>query len=130
MLLSYNFPSKKIRSDTENFTPNLNKRAATTNTMNNDNSSLFLSSDPEDLDHVSDDVNISVKSNELKVIDSRPKTNKNDIGNYLSNKLSIDDNLKYSLLTLLDQKSFGPSIEILSILPIIFFDTREVCPLF
>ncbi len=128
--MSYNFPSKKIRSDTENFTPNLNKPAATTNTMNNDDSSLFLSSDPEDLDHVGDDVNISVGSNELKVIDSRPDTNKNDIGNYLSNKLSIDDNLKYPLLTLLDQKSFGPSIKILPILPIIFFDTREVCPLF
>jgi hypothetical protein len=88
---------EKIRSDTENFTPNLNKPAATTNTMNNDDSSLFLSSDPEDLDHVGDDVNISVGSNELKVIDSRPDTNKNDIGNYLSNKLSIDDNLKYPL---------------------------------
>ncbi len=100
--------------------------------MNNDDSSLFLSSDPEDLDHVGDGVNISVEidSNELKVIDSRPDTNKNDIGNYLSNKLSIDDNLKYPLLTLLDQKIFGPSIKILPILPIIFFDTREVCPLF
>ncbi len=40
--------------------------------MSNDDSSLFLSSDPEDLDHVGDDVNISVGSNELKVIDSRP----------------------------------------------------------
>jgi len=128
--LSYNFPSKKIRSDTENFTPNLKKPAATTNTMNNDDSSLFLSSDPEDLDHMGEDVNISVGSNELKVIDSRPDTNKNDIGNYLSNKLSIDDNLKYPLLTFLDQKRFGPSIKLLPILPIIFFDTREVCPLF
>jgi hypothetical protein len=99
-------------------------------TPNNDDSSLFLSSHPEDLDHVGDDVNISVGSNELKVIDSRPDTNKNDIGNYLSNKLSIDDNLKYLLLTLLEQKSFGPSIKILPILPIVFFDTREVCPLF
>jgi hypothetical protein len=128
--LSYNFPSKKIRSDTENFTLNLNKPAATKNTMNNDDFSLFSSSDPEDLDHVGDDVNISVGSNELKVIDSPPETNKNDIGNYLSNNLSIDDNLKYLLFTLLDQKSFGPSIKILPILPIIFFDTREVCPLF
>jgi hypothetical protein len=49
---------------------------------------LFLSSDPEDLDQVGDDVNISVESNELKMIDSRPETNKNDIGNYLSNKLT------------------------------------------
>jgi hypothetical protein len=108
-------------SYTENFTPNLNKPAATTNTMNNDDSSLFLSSDTEDIDHVGDDVNISVRSNELKVIDSRPHTNKNDIGNYLSNKLSIDDNLKYPLLTLLDQKRFGPSIKLLPILPIVFF---------
>ncbi len=51
-----------------------------------------------------DDVKISVESNELKVIDSRPETNKNDIGNYLWNKLSMDDNLKYSLLTLLEKK--------------------------
>jgi len=65
-----------------------------------------------------------------KVIDSRPETNKNDIGNYLSNKLSMDDNLKYSLLTLLEQKSFGPSIKILPICPSFFFDIREVCPLF
>ncbi len=106
--LSYNFPSKRIRSDTEDFIPNSNKPAATTNTMNNDDSSLFLSSDPEDLDNVSDDVNISVGSNELKVIDSRPLTNKNDIGNYLSNKLSIDDNLKYPLLTLPGPKKFWP----------------------
>ncbi len=79
--------------------------------MNNDDSS----------DHVGDDVNINVGSNELKVIDSRPDADKNDIGNYLSNKLSIDDNFKYPLVTLLDQKKFWP---------IIFFDTREVCPLF
>ncbi len=51
--------------------------------MNNDDSSLFLSSDPEDLDHMGDNVNISFGSNELKVIDSRLDINKNDIGNYL-----------------------------------------------
>ncbi len=95
--MSYNFSSKKIRSDTENLTPNSNTSAATTNTMNNDDSSLFLSSDSEDLDQVGDDVKIGVEINELKVIDSRSETNKNDIGNYLSNKLSMDDNLKYSL---------------------------------
>jgi len=70
--LSYNFPSKKIRSDTENFTPNLNKPAPTTNTMNNDDCNLFISSDSEDLDHMGDDVNISVGINELKVIDLEP----------------------------------------------------------
>jgi len=119
-----------MRSDAENFTPNSNTPAATTNIMNNDDSSLFLSSDPVDLDQVGDDVNISVEISALKVIDSQPDTNENDISNYLSNKLSIDDNLKYSRLTLLDQKRFDPSIKILPILPIIFFDTREVCPLF
>jgi hypothetical protein len=59
-LLGYNFSSKKIRSDTANLIPNSNTPAATTNTMNNYDSSLFLSSDPEDLDQVGDDVNISV----------------------------------------------------------------------
>ena len=93
-LLNYHFCSKKIRNDSEKLTPNLNAPApATTITTNNDDSSVFLSSDPEDLDQVSDEINFSVQSNELKVTDSRPDTNKNDIGYYLLNKLSIDDNL-------------------------------------
>ncbi|CAF4522350.1 unnamed protein product [Rotaria magnacalcarata] len=110
-LLSYHFSSKKkIRNDTENLTPNLNAPApapattATTITTNNDDSNAFLSSDPEDLDQVSEEVNVSVETNELKIINSRPDTNKNDIGYYASSKLLIDDNLKYSLLT----KHFKP----------------------
>ena len=90
-LLTYNFSSKNMHRGTENLTPNWNTPAATT--TNNDDFSLFLSSDPEDLDQVSDEINFSVQSNELKVTDSRPDTNKNDIGYYLLNKLSIDDNL-------------------------------------
>jgi hypothetical protein len=74
---------------------------------------LFLSSDHQDLDQVSDGVNFSVASNQLKVINSRPDTNTNDIGYYLSNKLSIDDHLKYSLLTnhfKLDKKYSFPTL--------------------
>ena len=104
-LLNYHFCSKKMRNDSEKLTPNLNAPApattATTITTNNDDSSVFLSSDPEDLDQVSvnDEVNVSVETDELKVTNSRPDTNKNDISYYASSKLSIDNNLKYSLLT-------------------------------
>ncbi|CAF1401768.1 unnamed protein product [Rotaria sordida] len=100
-LLNCSFSSKKICAATENLTSNLNTPGTTiiTTTTTNDDFNLFLSSDPEDLDQVSDEVNFSVESNELKVTNSRPDTNTNDIGYYVSNKLSIDDHLKYSLLT-------------------------------
>ncbi|CAF2610903.1 unnamed protein product [Rotaria sp. Silwood2] len=100
-LLNYNFSSKKIRTDTENLPQDSNTLAISTitATTTNDDSSLFLSSDPEDLGQVSDEVNFNVESNELKVINARPDTNTNDIGYYVLNKLSIDDHLKYSLLT-------------------------------
>ncbi|CAF4550281.1 unnamed protein product, partial [Rotaria sp. Silwood2] len=87
-----------IRVDTEISTSNSNTVAATTISTNED-SNLFLSNDPENLDYITDEANFGVESNELKVIDSRPDTNKNDIGYYLFNKLPIDDYLKYSLLT-------------------------------
>ncbi|CAF2032739.1 unnamed protein product [Rotaria magnacalcarata] len=102
-LLSYHFSSKKIRNDTENLTPNLNAPApattATTITTNDGDSNAYLSSDPKDIDQVREEANVSVETNKLKVINSRPDTNKNDIGYYASSKLLIDDNLKYSLLT-------------------------------
>ena len=114
-LLNYSFSSKKICTATENLTSNSNTPATTiiTTTTTNDDSNLFLSSDPEDLDQVSDEVNFSVESNELKVTNSRPDTNTNDIGYYVSNKLSIDDHLKYSLLTnhfKLDRKYSFPTL--------------------
>ncbi|CAF4526578.1 unnamed protein product, partial [Rotaria sp. Silwood2] len=93
------FLQKKIRHGSENVIPNSNAPIAITNATNNDDSNLFLSNDSEHLDQLNVDLNISIESNELKVIDSRPDTNKNDIGYYLLNKLSIIDELKYSLLT-------------------------------
>ncbi|CAF1132163.1 unnamed protein product [Didymodactylos carnosus] len=100
-LLNYSFSSKKIRTGTKNVTLNSNTPATTaiTATTTNDDSSLFLSSDPEDLDQLSDEVNFGVESNELKMTNSRPDINTNDIGYHASNKLSINDHLKYSLLT-------------------------------
>ncbi|CAF1476153.1 unnamed protein product, partial [Rotaria sordida] len=102
-LFNYNFSSKKIRTGTENLTQDSTTPATTsatvTITTTNDNSSLLLSSDPADLEQISDEVNVIIESNELEVINSRPDTNTNDIGYYLSNKLPIDDHLKYSLLT-------------------------------
>jgi hypothetical protein len=98
-LLNYSFSSKKVRTGTENLTSNSNTSATTaiTTTMANDDSGLFLSSNPEDEDF--DEVNSHIESNDLKVVNSRPNTNRNDVGYYLLNKLSIDDHLKYSLLT-------------------------------
>ena len=103
-LLNYSFSSKKVRATTENSTSNSSTSTPTTITTTTDDSSLFLSNDPDDLDQINDEVDSGVKSNgvksnELKVINSRPDTNTMDIGYYLSNKLSIDDHLKYSLLT-------------------------------
>ncbi|CAF1086982.1 unnamed protein product [Rotaria sordida] len=98
-LLNYNFSTKKIRRGSENLIPNSNTLVVITNTTNNDGSNLFLSNDSEHLDQLNVELNISVEGNGLKVIDSRPDTNKNDIGYYLLNKLSINDELKYSLLT-------------------------------
>ena len=97
-LFIYNFSSKKIRSDTEALTPNSNTATAMTITTSDD-SNLFLSNDPQDLDHVANEANFLVKSTDLKVINSLSETNKNDISYYLLNKLSIGVNLKYSLLT-------------------------------
>ena len=97
-LFIYNFSSKKIRSDTEALTSNSNTATAMTITTSDD-SNLFLSNDPPDLDHVANEANFLVKSTDLKVINSLSKTSKNDISYYLLNKLSIGVNLKYSLLT-------------------------------
>ncbi|CAF1615617.1 unnamed protein product [Didymodactylos carnosus] len=90
-----------IRTGTKNLTPDSNTPAATTitATTTNDDSSLFLSIDPEGLDQLSDKVNFGVESNELKMINSLPDTNTNDIAYHVSYKLSIDDHIKYSLLT-------------------------------
>jgi hypothetical protein len=69
-----------VRAGTENLTSNSNTSATTaiTTTMFNDDSSLFLSSNPEDLDQMIDEVNSHIESNELKVVNSRPNTNRND----------------------------------------------------
>ncbi|CAF4445298.1 unnamed protein product, partial [Rotaria sp. Silwood2] len=90
-LFNYNFSSKKTRTGTENLTQDSTTPATTsatvTITTTNDNSSLLLSSVPADLEQISDEVNVIIESNELEVINSRPDTNTNDIGYYLSNKL-------------------------------------------
>ncbi|CAF0782449.1 unnamed protein product [Adineta steineri] len=96
-LLNYSFSSKKIRTTTESLTSDSSTPASTTTTT--DGTNLFISDEPEDLDQIQEEVNSSVEDNELKVINSRPDTNTTDIGYYLSNKLSIGDHLKYSLLT-------------------------------
>jgi hypothetical protein len=82
-LLNYSFSSKKVRTGTENLTSNSNTSATTaiTTTMANDDSSLSLSSNPEDEDF--DEVNSHTESNDLKVVNSRPNTNRNDVGYYL-----------------------------------------------
>ncbi|CAF1514305.1 unnamed protein product, partial [Rotaria sordida] len=100
-VIKLQFFFQKIRTGAENLTQDSNTLATTTitTTATNADSSLFLSSDPEDLGQMSDEVNFNVESNELNVIHSRPDTNPNDIDYYVLNKLSIDDHLKYSLLT-------------------------------
>ncbi|CAF2681542.1 unnamed protein product [Rotaria sp. Silwood2] len=63
-LLNYNFSSKKMRTATENSTQDSNTPAisAITTTTTNDDSSLFLSSDSEDLGQVSDEVNFNAET--------------------------------------------------------------------
>ena len=65
----------------------------------NKGSNLFLSNDPQDLDHVTSEVNFVAENTDFKVIDSLPDTNKGDIGYYLFKKLPVADNFKNSLLT-------------------------------
>ncbi|CAM4768899.1 unnamed protein product [Rotaria magnacalcarata] len=96
-LLSYNF-SKKTRNDTEDLASSSNT-PTTTITIMNDDSSLGVSSDSQNLNNVIVEPDCAAESNELNAIDSRPDTNNKDIGYYILNKLPIDDNLKYSLLT-------------------------------
>ena len=98
-LLNYSFSSKKLRTDTENWTPSWNLPATTRIRRTNDHSNLILSSDSEYFDQVNDEVNSGVENIELKVTNCRFSTNRNDINYYLLNKLSIDDHLKYFLLT-------------------------------
>ena len=105
-LFIYNFSSKKIRSDTEALTSNSSTITATTMTTNKD-SNLFLPNDPQDLDHVTSEVNFVAENTDFEVIDSLPDTDKGDIGYYLFKKLPVDDNLKYSLLT----NHFKPNIK-------------------
>ncbi len=90
-LLNYSFSSKKVRIGTDNLASDTNTSTTTaiTTTMANDNSCLVLSSNPEDLDQMIDDVNPDTEINELKVVNSQPDTDGNDIGYYLLNKLSI-----------------------------------------
>jgi len=80
-LLNYSFSSKKVRTGTENLTKNSNTSATITITTAtaNDDSNIFLASIPEDLDQMIDEINSDIESNELKVTNSRPDTNRNDI---------------------------------------------------
>ena len=79
-------------------TSNSNTITATTITTNED-STLFLSNNLQDLDHITNEANFMMESTDLKVTDSLPDINENKIGYYLLNKLLIHDNLRYSLLT-------------------------------
>ena len=103
-LFTYNFSSKKIRNGAEAEVLTSNSNAPTTAdstiTTNDDSNSLLLN-DSQELDNVTNENedNDEGEGIELKVIDSLPNTNKSDIGYYLFNKLPIDDNLKYSLIT-------------------------------
>ncbi|CAF4286314.1 unnamed protein product [Rotaria sp. Silwood2] len=58
-LLSYNFSSKKIRSDAENLTPSTNTPVAITIPTNDDASTLLSSSDLENSVQLNDEVNFS-----------------------------------------------------------------------
>ena len=101
-LLNYSF-SKKPCTSTENSgsMSTVPSTPISTIPMANADSDLNLVNNPAHSDDVLDqlDSDSDIESSELKVINSRSDTNKNDIGYYLFNKLSIDDYLKYSLLT-------------------------------
>jgi len=101
-LLNYSF-SKKPCTSTENSgsMSTVPSTPISTILMTNADSDLSLVNNPAHSDDVLDqlDSDSDIESSELKVINSRSDTSKNVIGYYLFNKLSIDDYLKYSLLT-------------------------------